>query len=176
VIQRYAFSDITPFSLRWDDMNSRDGGKSWSRNWRMEWERKQIDPTWPIPDDDVPTFVDGTRCSGDHYRPVEAIVGHWVAEDATLDAYRVLDGCAVMAFLEAGERKEFLMLGYLDRDRRYETQVLDRRPGSVLTRYFSHDSWTNGSAEDGESVSWRVSPDSLSYRRGDRQLTFERRD
>ncbi len=44
----FTFSDVTPFSLRWDDLHSTDGGKTWTRNWIMEFTRTAIEPPWPL--------------------------------------------------------------------------------------------------------------------------------
>ncbi|HZD04943.1 MAG TPA: hypothetical protein VE173_08490, partial [Longimicrobiales bacterium] len=33
---RFTFSDITTHSLRWNDGNSQDGGRTWSTSWIME--------------------------------------------------------------------------------------------------------------------------------------------
>ena len=166
-VQHYSFNDITPFSLRWDDLHSKDGGRTWAKNWIMEWTRVAVDPRWPIPDDAVPTFVDGSRCDDEAFRSYEAIVGHWQGDGARLDAYRILDGCAVMAFLDAGERNEFLFLTFLSDQQRWETGVLDQRPETGLVRYQSTGDWTRPTTAEGESLSWSVKGERLIYARDD---------
>lgn len=174
VVTRYSFNDVTPFSLRWDDLRSSDGGRTWRKNWIMEFTRTSVEPRWPIPRDDVPTFDGGGRCSAESFRPYEVVAGSWRAEGARLEAYRILDGCAVVALLEAGDREEFLFLTYLTREQAWETDVLDARPGTGLVRYRGADSWSGLAAESGEELRWSVEGDRLDYRRGGRHLVLTR--
>ena len=48
ITQHYSFGDITPYSLRWDDLFSGDNGKTWQMNWRMEFSRTAVEPHWAI--------------------------------------------------------------------------------------------------------------------------------
>ncbi len=173
---RYSFNDITPFSLRWDDLWSKDGGKSWAHNWRMEWSRRAVDPEWPIARDRVPTFVDGSRCDDPAFRPYEALVGSWRSDGAALDAYRVLDGCAVMAFFEQGATEEFLIFTWVGAKERWEVDVVDQRRDSPLARYASSESWSEMTSEAGDEIAFTVDAASLAYRRGDRSTTLDRAD
>ncbi len=141
ITQRYSFNDITPFSLRWHDRYSNDEGRTWVESWVMEWSRRAVDPQWPIDPGDVPTFNDGSRCDDEAFRPYEATVGRWESSEARLAAHRILDGCAVMAFLEIGEREEFLFLTYGGSTTGWETDVLDDDPTTGLLRYTSVDGW-----------------------------------
>jgi hypothetical protein len=173
ITQRYSFNDITPFSLRWDDRYSNDGGKSWIDSWVMEWSRRKVDPDWPVDPDDVPTFEDGGRCDEEAFRPYEAIVGRWESAEASLEAYRILDGCAVMGFLATGDRNEFLFLTYSGPAVGWETDVLDDDPATGLRRFFSMDGWETLAAEE-ETLEWSVEGDRLVYRRGGRELVMSR--
>lgn len=180
ITQRYSFNDITPFSLRWDDRYSNDGGKSWIESWIMEWSRRAVDPAWPIDPGDVPTFEDGGRCDEETFRPYEALVGRWESDEASFEAYRILDGCAVMGFLESGERQEFLFLTYGGATVGWETDVLDDDPATGLRRYFGTDGWerlvrTGSTEEPGEeALEWSVVEDRLVYRRDGRELAMSR--
>jgi hypothetical protein len=171
---RYSFNDISPFSLRWDDLWSKDGGKTWSKNWRMELTRLQVDPVWPIDPEHVPTFVDGSRCDAQPFRPYETLAGSWTSKTARLDAYRILDGCAVMAFLEAGKRKEFLYVSWVDSAKRWEVDVLDQQRDSPLKHYHGDGEWSVMSSEEGEALSFSIQGDRLVYRRGDDEVVLTR--
>jgi hypothetical protein len=173
-IERYAFSDITPFSLRWDDLHSADGGETWTKNWVMESSRIAADPEWPIADDRVPTFADGDRCDAETFRPYEEIVGHWAGDGVRIDAYRILDGCAVMAFLDAEATQEFLFLTYLGEAERWETQVLDARAGSALSRYHGAGVWSELATDDGDELTWTVDGRQLVYTRNGTTYTATR--
>lgn len=155
---RFAFSDITPFSLRWDDLYSNDGGKTWNKNWKMEFTRTAVDPGWPIDPDNTPTFVDGNRCDQNEFRPYEALTGHWTGTfnqaDATFNAHRILDGCAVMAFMDTAEEKLFFFLTFNTTTSQWVTTVLDERKGFPQTQYSSTDNWLSGQSENSE-VHWQ---------------------
>ncbi len=166
---RYSFNDITPFSLRWDDLWSKDGGQSWAKNWRMEWTRRSVDPVWPLDRSNVPTFVDGARCSAEEFRPYERLVGSWSSDQATLEAYRVLDGCAVMAFFDSGPSREFLIFSWIGGASRWEVDVLDQRRDSGLLTYSSEDDWLKMASETGEAISFAFDGDVLTYGRGSRE-------
>ena len=109
VISRYTFSDVTPTSIRWDDAFSSDGGNTWRNNWIMEFSRTADVPGWPN-GTTAHTFETGSRCQQDQFRSYEYLAGVWDAEieegqqksSGSLKAYKVLDGCAVIALLESG--------------------------------------------------------------------------
>ena len=183
VLTVHSFTDITPFSLRWDDTYSTDDGKTWMRNWVMEFTRTAIEPRWPIRFGAIPTYVDGGRCDDDRFRPYELLVGKWRGERASFDVLPVLDGCAVMGFLEDdGGADEFVFITYDSVEERWVTAVLDALPETGLVRYTgSH--WSHLAAEREGSLAWvvwnkpgnlRKAGARLLYRRGDRALTLER--
>ena len=141
----------------------------------MEFTRTAVDPPWPIPRDAVPTFSDGGRCDDERFRPYEAIAGSWAGEGARLEAYRILDGCAVMAFLGAPPRKEFLFLTFVSADEVWETDVLDSSLENGLMRYRGAETWRSGALESGEELRWSVEGDRLLYQRDERRLSLTRR-
>ena len=180
----YSFSDITPFSLRWDDMYSADDGKTWTRNWTMEFTRTAVEPRWPIRRNAVPTYADGKRCDDERFRLYEVLVGTWRAGETSFEVYPILDGCAVMGFLEDdGGADEFIFMTFDSFAERWVTAVLDDLPGTGLVRYTGANGWTDLAAEREGSLEWTVwrSPGNLEkvgaqllYRRGDRQIRLER--
>ena len=112
-ISRYTFSDISPDRLRWDDGFSADGGRTWRANWIMEFSRTAGRAAWPGPGEAAHTFHTGERCDLAEFREFERLEGLHRGEIRVLDSsgtertsaahlagYRVLDGCAVMTFLE----------------------------------------------------------------------------
>jgi hypothetical protein len=169
---RYSFSDISPFSLRWDDHSSTDGGKTWRPNWIMEFSRTAREPRWPISRDETPTFTDGQRCRSGNFRAYEEIVGDWVGsfgvegqrEQAQLGAYRVLDGCAVILFLTAPSRSRFAFLTFDTTRQSWELDWLTSAPESKLERLFGADSWRELENEEGTMhFSWSPEGDQLNY-------------
>jgi hypothetical protein len=159
-ISRYTFSDIAPDRLRWDDAYSTDGGATWRHGWIMEFDRTGDTATWPPPGEPAHTFHHGGRCDLPGFRSYEPLAGAWRGEvrlgegrsevsDASLVAYRILDGCAVISFLTYevdGERVEEMAFHsfntYVDR---IEEARLDDRPGTGLRDLF-------GSVENGRLV------------------------
>lgn len=150
-ISRYTFCDVSPTSLRWDDAYSKDGGKTWTYDWIMEFSRTAAIPTWPSSSDNAHTFEKaGTRCRGNEaeFAKIASVAGQWtgvvelvengkdpIRSAVTARAYRILDGCATILFLEFqhGEKtvRIFSMLTYNSTKQRFEELRLDNRQGSV---------------------------------------------
>jgi hypothetical protein len=180
----HSFSDITPFSLRWDDMYSTDDGKSWTLNRVMEFTRTAVEPRTLIRRRAMPTYVDGGRCDDERFRGYELLVGRWRSDEASFVFLPILDGCAVMGFLEDDRgADEFVFLTFDSFAERWVTAVLDDLPGTGLVRYTGANAWYDLAAEREGSLTWTVSRKPgglkkagarLSYRRGDRRVTLER--
>ena len=150
-ISRYTFCDVSPTSLRWDDAYSKDGGKTWTYDWIMEFSRTAAIPTWPNSSPNALTFAkEGTRCRGNEaeFAKIASFAGQWTGEVelvekgkeptksiATARAYRILDGCATILFLQfqQGEKTfcSFSMLTYNSTKKRFEELRLDNRQESV---------------------------------------------
>lgn len=136
-VSRYSFNDITPTSLRWDDAYSKDGGRTWTHNWIMEWTRTAARPTLDPAGGPAHTGHDGGRCTLDAFGPLDGLVGRRAgrlhaapvdgptyapasapvdasaeaaggAGPAVLRGYRILGGCAVMLLLDDGAGDERL--------------------------------------------------------------------
>ena len=150
-ISRYTFCDISPTSLRWDDAYSKDGGKTWTYDWVMEFSRTAAIPTWPESSPNALTFAKSeTRCRGNEaeFAKLASVAGHWKGEfklvekgkptikaEATALAYRILDGCATILFLEHRHDNKsfraFSMLTFNSTKKHFEELRLDNRQGSV---------------------------------------------
>lgn len=176
ITQRYSFNDITPFSLRWDDLNSIDGGKTWRQNWRMEFTRTAVEPHWPPEGTALPTYDTGARCDDAGFRPYESLVGRWQGRinerEAMLTAWHVLDGCAVAVFLDVGHQpaaSRFMLLFYDTANERWEVNYLDDDRDSGMLRLVSGEDWRL-TQQDDHSLRWDVANDALeyAYRDGDR--------
>lgn len=155
ITTRYTFSDITPFSLRWHDKYSRDGGETWRPNWIMEFTREAVEAEWPIAQDAAPTVDAGPRCQEAPYKMLEPLAGRWVASGANeyeLQFWEILNGCAVIALLEADQIQRFLFLSYNSFRNSHELSVLDSRAGTGLRRYFGN-SFEELEGDDG---TWRL--------------------
>ncbi len=135
-ISRYTFSDIKPDSLRWDDAYSKDSGRTWTHNWIMEFTRTAPLASWPKKNS-AHTFESGGRCQGAEFDKINSIAGRWrgeatvtndgrsVATIATLTAYRVLDGCSLVWFLEYDHHQELGLLTYNRGIGQYDEVTLD---------------------------------------------------
>ena len=152
-LSRYSFADITPTSLRWDDAFSKDGGLTWSNNWIMEFSRASSKAAWPREGQPAHTYYTGGRCDLPEFRTFEALEGlhkgkvtihdsgsEPVQVGATLRGIKVLDGCAVMTFLQYedgdGIRKEFGFSTFQTGVKLHEQNLLDNRPGTVVRQLY----------------------------------------
>lgn len=148
LISRYTFSDITDHSLRWDDAFSRDGGKTWSHNWIMEFTRNQEQAPWDKDEDQaLHSFRSGNRCTLTGFDLLDQFVGlwkgtieylgeqgQWHTTQATLNNYKALGGCSVMSFLHYPRQgsifREFSLMTYNTYANLYEDGRLDNTPTS----------------------------------------------
>lgn len=153
-ISRYSFNDITPKSLRWDDAYSKDGGKTWSHNWIMEFSRTGQAPSLAPGGGKGHTYGSGGRCDKPGFRSFEPLAGRrkgtlqrrradggWTKVDAELVGYKVLAGCAVISFLraefEAGSPFEsFHYQTWNTSASRFEEDYLDILPETPLEVYY----------------------------------------
>jgi hypothetical protein len=102
----------------------------------------------------------------------------------SLDAFPILDGCAVIGILEDEEGDdEFVFMTFDSFAERWEAAVLDDVPETGLVRYAGANAWSHLAAERGGSLEWAVwgKPGNLRevgakllYRRGGREITLER--
>ena len=143
---RYTFSDITDRSLRWDDAFSRDGGRTWSHDWIMEFTRTAPTAELPPEGGDAHTFVDGTRCALAPFHRWDAWAGRrggtMGGEAATLRGYRILDGCAVLLTISYDARPGEEWLGQLTFNtyvERSELLALGAAPSEPARVFFTGD-------------------------------------
>ncbi len=152
IISRYTFSDITPKSLRWDDSFSKDDGKTWTNNWIMEFTRTEDLPR-KLSGDFIHTFRKGERCTRNEFAALDKLVGEWkgtvkrkdndwVEEKTTLNSYRSLGGCSVMAFLEttggSNVYKEFMLHTFNTFANKYEIGSLNNVTSSTYLSYYGN--------------------------------------
>lgn len=149
LLVRYSFNDVTPTSLRWDDAYSRDGGRTWTHNWIMEFTRRADLPELDPGGGEAHTFAGGGRCEGEGFAALEPLAGRFEGRVEDLAAgdpegpgamrgYQVLGGCAVLLFLgwhdATGPRQRFAHLTYNTSADRPEITLLDDRPGTEARR------------------------------------------
>lgn len=110
---RYRFLDIEPRSFRWEGAASDDGGRSWSRFWVMDFRRREPPGARALLNGPSRTT---DRCPSERARAYDFLLGVWrgeerrLAPDGTtrqtrviaLEAWSILDGCAVMDFVTYG--------------------------------------------------------------------------
>lgn len=153
IMSRYTFSDIAADRLRWDDAYSTDGGKTWSGNWIMEFTRSAETALEADRATNAHTYDFGNRCTLDEFARLNNLAGHWSGTTTdtdhfgersetpvTISIHRILDGCAVMAFVEAPEAahssREFRLLTYNTLSGSYEENLLDNAAGTPLRLRF----------------------------------------
>ena len=137
---RFTFSDIGPRSLRWNNGTSRDGGRTWSTTWIMEFTRRDslADPML-----NGPTQT-RDRCTFPEIHGMDAWLGDWEGEailaagdtvPARARSYEILDGCAQMDFVELGEgeaaAKVYRVRTYQPDLKRWVEYRLDDRYGMI---------------------------------------------
>ena len=121
-IRRYTFSDVTPNSLRWDDGYSRDGGKTWSSNWIMEFSRRKPAPPPIAENKNLHTYFSGARCDLPGFEKLK-IAANEHTNGPDLRVYNILDGCVVLGLsddffftLTYNTYASVYELGYLEKD------------------------------------------------------------
>ena len=169
-LSRYTFSDITKDSLRWDDAFSKDGGKTWTHNWIMEFQRTADTVAWPDSGRQAPTYVDGRRCKNPSFRFVNRLAGIHKGEvtfpateaaaEATLRAYRILDGCAVICFVTSGTHSAVSFLTFNPGTGKYEELYLDDQADTPARRLIGGPATKETislTAENSLKRTWRLS-------------------
>lgn len=156
LLSRYTFSDISPTSLRWDDAFSKDGGKTWTNSWIMEFSRIAEKPEEPK-GNTLHTYRNGNRCTNDEFIQLKKLIGNWSGtvkrknenwkeEEIYIENYQVLGGCSVMSFLEIKKEKqesfkEFGLFTFNTFAKMYEVGILDNSPSSSY--HASYGNFTN---------------------------------
>lgn len=160
-IARYTFSDITPHSLRWHDSYSRDEGRTWAHNWIMNFRRTKKLPS-PWQPEDMPTYLNGERCTAPEFERLEAWYGinqlRWSGQDWAAEVYPILDGCGLLLLarrlvgVEVVEK--LLFVTYNTVQQQYDLIVLDTDERPAV--------WYRGVME-GESLLLTTTEDEGSY-------------
>lgn len=147
LISRYSFSDITSSSLRWDNGNSTDGGKTWTSSWIMEFSRKADQAPWED-NNTIHTFRNGDRCDLAEFEVFELLAGNyngsikylkdekWVNEVTSMKSYKALGGCAVFSFIKYGQHHLFSLNTFNTYINKFESDILDNGKGTVFKTYF----------------------------------------
>ncbi len=154
LISRYTFCDVSPTPLRWDDAYSKDGGKTWSNNWIMEFSRTQDLPKELSTQTSALTYDEGKRCNLPEFREFEKMAGfwegilkvkngeNWIAAPASIRTHKVLDGCAVISFLEyelADKKyKSFSLKTYNTYASQFEDGRLSNDKNNTYQTYFGN--------------------------------------
>jgi hypothetical protein len=134
-ISRYTFSDASANSLRWDDGYSRDGGKTWSANWIMEFSRRaQTAP--PIgKDKNLLTYFNGNRCDLPEFNVLKQLSAN-NKNNSALSVYNILDGCIIIGFIKKKNTRAFFTLTYNTFAKLYEFTYLDDKPDNALGMFY----------------------------------------
>ncbi|GEM_PF-849645 len=150
-LTRYSFSDISPYYLRWDDAFTKDGGKTWTHGWIMEFTRTRQTPDWPEGTKGH-TYDQGGRCNLPGFDVFRSFTGDWEGEvkkrdgnswktgQARLNGFEVLNGCAVLNFMTEtyGEEstKEFSIKSFNSYAQKLEDGRLGSGKNDLLRRYY----------------------------------------
>ena len=137
LISRYTFSDAHSGSVRWDDAYSRDGGKTWSNNWIMEFTRRQkAAPSF----DSTPkllTYFNGKRCSANEFQVLSQI-SEKHTNNGSLKLYNILDGCIVIGLIETRKTRSYFTLTYNTFAKLYELAYIDDQSSSAMAMYYGN--------------------------------------
>ncbi len=99
---RFSFSDITPTSFRWDSATSTDSRLSWTPGWIMEFTRRDALMDRPLFNGPA---LDNAWCTTPEARAFDFFAGDWTGTSdgatVTVQVYPILNGCALMDFVEA---------------------------------------------------------------------------
>ncbi len=152
-LTRYNFSDISPHYLRWDDAFTRDGGKTWTHGWIMEFTRTAQTPAWPEGTTGH-TYDQGGRCDLAGFDVFRSLTGDWSGEvkekegnrwktgQASLNGFEVLNGCAVINSMTEiyGDKttKEFSIKSFNSYAQKLEDGRLGDAKNDLLRRYFGN--------------------------------------
>ena len=151
VLSRYTFCDISGERFRWDDAYSKDGGKTWTNNWIMEFSRTADLAPWSQDDQQAHTFQGPGRCDGAKFKNLEPLAGSWAGSmeilvdgqwtktQGSLKCYLMNRGCGLIQFLQyrIGEKtfKSFALLLFNSNNGAYEQLVLDNGHESGINRF-----------------------------------------
>lgn len=183
ITQRYTFCDISPTSLRWDNAFSEDGGKTWKEgNWIMEFSRKEDLAPDLSQSESVHTYDDGNRCDQSAFTFFDDWVGSWSGNmktrqnekwetsESQVEIYPVLDGCAIMVFMNYEEdgkvRKTFSLNTYNTYAGKYEEGILDNQSKSNFNiRYgdLADDTLTMTDTQGSVKSVWKKQKSKLSW-------------
>ena len=176
LVSRYTFSDISANRVRWDDAFSRDGGKTWSNNWIMEFSRKaKIAPA--VKDQkNLLTYFAGNRCDLPEFKVLKEFSANH-QNNSNLHLHNILDGCIVIGFIDKDEQQAFFTLTYNTYASVYELTFLDNQYDSALTLYYGQqdENGINLSTSKGDqqaSIIIRGSNMSLTLDYQDQKQTF----
>lgn len=109
---RYSDQRTGADTYRWESAVSTDGGATWTPQWRMDGTRR--DPARGHPLFLGPRIADGRgpACTGQEHRAFDPLLGAWRGtgggiggggeRPVTLESLPILDGCAVLEFVEVG--------------------------------------------------------------------------
>lgn len=173
VVKSRVVSDVTPFSMRWDESVSADAGKRWSVERVREYSRTSVEPHWPIWKSEVKP--EPPLCNPNPKSLHELLVGKWKSESSELDMVPILGECALLGALEVdGIPEEMVFLTYDTREERWVTAVLDRDPETGLVLYSGTSGYAEQTAEGGEALHWTVSSKGGGQRKAGAELGYHR--
>lgn len=135
LISRFTFSDAQPNSVRWDDAFSRDGGKTWSNNWIMEFSRRKQKAPAIAKDKNLLTYFNGNRCDTPEFNVLKQISTNH-KNNSKLRLYNILDGCIIIGFIKDRKQKAFFTFTYNTFAKVYELTYLDKKDANALAIYY----------------------------------------
>lgn len=137
-ITRYSFFDVTPTSLRWQDGFSKDNGKTWDSNWKMDFTRKADEAPKLNSSSKANTYYKGKRCNLIEFAPIDRMAGAYghKKKEQSGELIKVLDGCMIIGFLNDEAGKYFFTLTYDDSSEAYELTFLNHQMGTPLVRLY----------------------------------------
>ncbi len=167
-LTRYSFADITPDHFRWNDGTSLDSGQTWATRWIMEYSRRNPNarPVSNLPFADAPLEK---ACKAPGTERFDGALGRWRSADGTSNyrSLKILDGCAIMDFLEwtdaDGNQQEVFLVRSWEHASSHWVQYARTSTISGMLR-FEGDGPAGLVATDapGSSISWQIADDGKS--------------
>lgn len=138
---RYTFSDIQENSLRWDNAMSTDGGKSWSGNWIMEFQRKKKVASPMEAGRANLTNHKLDRCTLEPFEYIKTLGEKKImqGDQKSITWFGILEGCAVISLLTSEEFEELSVLTYNTDKNQYEELVMNTTKPEALVYYGERD-------------------------------------
>ena len=145
--RRYNFTDVRPgVSFRWDGSNTPDEGANWFTWYVVDFLRQGDVGEFGEAGAPLPGVHGDNLCTAEPHGALDGLQGQWtgtmtgadgVQSQATFTAGLALDGCGVIAALEADGGRTLWATGYAEQFQKWVIFRLDDQPGTTHAYFVS---------------------------------------